>query len=295
MILIPQTQFNINIFIYIYIHTTIHNMDPSQQQQQPSSNTNKEYYDENGLPRYDELISYENKLREEIENTSPLVSEPLDVAILTNEYQNTEYITSIVQIISKYKHIRTTRRDGNCFYRGYLFRLFEEIGVNKDSNLYTKITKVIEYSKEITGKHNYEWNVYEDFYTVFKEEIERVYTIDKEYVKEYLKKLFENKEKGNYLIVFVRLFIAAYLKENKILYENFIFEQEFESWILKEVETVDNECDQIQIMAIVNAFDIGVTIEYLNVSNVDTIMFPEGNNNNFIKLLYRPGHYDILY
>ena len=270
-------------------------MDPSQQQQQPSSNTNKEYYDENGLPKYDELISYENKLREEIENTSPLVSEPLDVAILTNEYQNTEYITSIVQIISKYKHIRTTRRDGNCFYRGYLFRLFEEIGINKDSDLYTKITKVIEYSKEITGKHNYEWIVYEDFYTVFKEEIERVYTIDKEYVKEYLKKLFENKEKGNYLIVFVRLFIAAYLKENKILYENFIFEQEFESWILKEVETVDNECDQIQIMAIVNAFDIGVTIEYLNVSNVDTIMFPEGNNNNFIKLLYRPGHYDILY
>ena len=97
-------------------------MDPSQQQQQPSSNTNKEYYDENGLPKYEELISYENKLREEIENTSPLVSEPLDVAVLTNEYQNTEYITSIVQIISKYKHIRTTRRDGNCFYRGYLFR-----------------------------------------------------------------------------------------------------------------------------------------------------------------------------
>ena len=107
--------------------------------------------------------------------------------------------------------------------------------------------------------------------------------------------MFEDKEKGNYLIVFVRLFIAAYLKENKILYENFIFEQEFESWILKEVETVDNECDQIQIMAIVNAFDIGVTIEYLNASNVDTITFPEGNNNNFIKLLYRPGHYDILY
>ena len=267
-------------------------MDPPQQQ---PSNLNKEYYDENGLPKYDELISYENKLREEIENTSPLVSEPLDMSVLVNEYQDTEFITSIVQIMSKYKHIRTTRRDGNCFYRGYLFRLFEEIAINKDSNLYNKIIKVIEYSKEITGKHNYEWNVYEDFYTVFKEEIERVYTIDKEYAQEYLKKLFENKEKGNYLIVFVRLFIAAYLKENKILYENFIFEQEFENWILKEVETVDNECEQIQIMAIVNAFDIGVTIEYLNSNNVDTITFPEGNNNNFIKLLYRPGHYDILY
>lgn len=259
------------------------------------SNLNKEYFDENGLPKYDELTSFENKLREEIENTSPLISNLLDFSHLLSEYENTEFIIPITQIISKYKHIRTTRRDGNCFYRGYLYRLFEELALCKDATLYNKIMKVIEYSKDITSRQGYEWDVYEDFYTLFKEEIDRVYKIDIQYVKEYLEKLFDNKEKGNYLIVFVRLFIAAYLKENKVLYETFIYEQEFDMWVLKEVEAVDNECDQVQIMAVVNAFDIGVTIEYLNPGSVDTMIFPEGSTSNFITLLYRPGHYDILY
>jgi hypothetical protein len=48
-------------------------------------------------------------------------------------------------------------------------------------------------------------------------------------------------------------------------------------------------------MAVVNAFNIGVVIEYLNMDKAESMTFPEDAQNLFIHMLFRPGHYDILY
>jgi ubiquitin thioesterase protein OTUB1 len=198
-------------------------------------------------------------------------------------------------ITDKYSNIRLIRRDGNCFYRCFIYRLFEEIAKNKDENLYKSLKNTLENSKDITERNGYQWIVVEDFYQEFINNLTICYETEKSQCQQVLDILFNNKEKSNYLIVFVRLFIAAFLKENKILYESFIFDIPFETWVNREVEAVDNECDQIQIMAIVNAFNIGVIIENLNQKSLDTMKFPEDGNNIFIHVLFRPGHYDILY
>jgi len=68
-----------------------------------------------------------------------------------------------------------------------------------------------------------------------------------------------------------------------------------------EVEPIDKESDQIQIMAIVNYLEIPIRIVYLDANTTkteaDVMQFPEDvdQKNVFITLLYRPGHYDILY
>ena len=71
----------------------------------------------------------------------------------------------------------------------------------------------------------------------------------------------------------------------------------FQSWITNEVEAIDHEADQIQIIACVNYFDVGVKIEYLNPDKNEVMKFPEDKNENdiFITVLFTPGHYDILY
>ena len=49
-------------------------------------------------------------------------------------------------------------------------------------------------------------------------------------------------------------------------------------------------------MAIVNAFDVCVNIETLTPKSVDTMRFPEDSNKDILfNVLFRPGHYDILY
>ena len=74
----------------------------------------------------DELIlDYENNIRKEVEQQSPLISTDYNISTLLNDYKDNEQYLKIIEEISKeYKYIRKIRRDGNCFYRCFIFRLF---------------------------------------------------------------------------------------------------------------------------------------------------------------------------
>ena len=105
-------------------------------------------------------------------------------------------------------------------------------------------------------------------------------------VRDYLDTLFCEREKGNYLIYFIRFCIAAYIKEQKDTYQMYI-ESPIDEWIGKEVEAIDHEADQVQIMACVNYFDIGVKIEYLNKNQSEIVKLPfDKPMNNFLFFYY---------
>ena len=245
-------------------------------------------------------IEYENEIKAEIEKTTPLISEELDIKVLLKDYEeNLEYANSVKIITEKYKYIRKVRRDGNCFYRAYIYRLFEYICIKNNHRLYNEMLKKIEGIKDLTKKNGYDWILVEDFYNVFYGEFCSCFNSFRNNgvsVRDYMDNLFSDKDKGNYLIYFIRFCIASYLKENRMLYEVYI-EGDFDTWIRKEVEAIDNEADQIQIMACVNYFDIGVKIEYLNKLKNEVVKFPEDKSDQdiFIEVLFTPGHYDILY
>ena len=270
------------------------------------SNKNKENQKTNGQELNKNIIGnemsieYENALREQIELSTPLISEQLNINILLEDYKNNfEYANSIKEITNKYKYIRKVRRDGNCFYRSFIYRLFEYICMKNDNALYEKIKKKIMEAKDMIKNNGYDWTFIEDFYKIFYTQF--YYSFNSlqtkgETVRDYIDALFKDKEAGNYLIYFIRFCIAAYLKENSFLYEVYV-DMPFQNWITNEVEAIDHEADQIQIMACVNYFDIGVKIEYLNSVKNEVMKFPEDKPEKdiFITVLFTPGHYDILY
>ena len=270
------------------------NNKKSNDQSEPSQNI------EVPKTNYEMSIDFENAIRKEIELSSPLVSEKLNIQILLDDYKsNEEYSNSVKIITEKYKFIRKVRRDGNCFYRSFIYRIFEYICMKNNERLYDHMLKKIEGVKELTKKNGYDWIVVEDFYNVFYGEFCNCFNCVSNNgvsVRDYLDSLFMDKDKGNYLIYFIRFCIAAYLKENYMLYEVYV-EGTFENWIHSEVEAIDHEADQIQIMACVNYFDIGVIIEYLNPHKNEVVKFPEDKKDEdiFITVLFTPGHYDILY
>ena len=255
---------------------------------------------EEKVKTYAELnIDYENDIRKQIEQTSPLISEDFDIKILINEYSsNEEYLNSIKNITKKYKYIRKVRRDGNCFYRSFIFRLFEHICIKNNKILFEKIKQKIIDAKELTERNGYEWAAVEDFYNLFLKEFTDCFNslTYESTVRDYLDTLFCEREKGNYLIYFIRFCISAYIKEQKDMYQMYI-ESPIDEWITKEVEAIDHEADQVQIMACVNYFDIGVKIEYLNKNQSEVVKLPydKPDDQFFIFLLFTPGHYDILY
>ena len=245
-------------------------------------------------------IEYENALREQIELSTPLISEQLNINILLEDYKNNlEYSNSIKEITNKYKYIRKVRRDGNCFYRSFIYRLFEYICMKNNNELYEKIKKKIMDAKDMIVNNGYDWTFIEDFYKIFYMQFYHSFNSLQTKgvtVRDYIDTLFKDKEAGNYLIYFIRFCIAAYLKENSYLYEVYV-DIPFQNWITNEVEAIDHEADQIQIMACVNYFDIGVKIEYLNPNKNEVMKFPEDmpEKDIFITVLFTPGHYDILY
>lgn len=244
-----------------------------------------------------EIINFENEIKKEMENV-PLVDEKKETSILTDEYKNNaDYFNSVLAITKKYKYIRKIKRDGNCFYRAFIYRLFEHISINQDKVLYEKILKKIQESKDLTTNNGFDWIAVEDFYTTFLESFQQIFELKNDYeIRQMLMIYFADREKGNYLIYFIRFCIAAYLRLNKELYE-FYIEGAFENWIVNEVTAIDHEADQIQIMAVVNYFDIGVKIEYLNKERGEVMKFPEDKKDEdfFITVLFTPGHYDVLY
>ena len=284
---------------YGYHHRRHHHYNEHEHQRENNQNEKREEKKENKVKSNDELIlDYENNLRKELEQT-PLISENFSLSKLVDEYKsNEEYSKSVENISKKYKEIRKVRRDGNCFYRAFIYRLFEHICMKNNKELFEKIKQKILDAKELTGRNGYDWVVVEDFYDLFLEEFNNCFnSLEKNItVRDYLDNLFKDKDKGNYLIYFIRFCIAAFLKERKENYQMYI-EGSFENWVRKEVEAIDHEADEIQIMACVNYFDIGVKIEYLNKNQREVVKLPHDKPDEqfFIFLLFTPGHYDILY
>jgi hypothetical protein len=271
-----------------------------------SNNTNQESAKANGKEINNQKIGnelsieYENALRQEIELNSPLISDQLPIIVLLSDYENNfNYSKSIKEITNKYKFIRKVRRDGNCFYRSFIYRLFEHICMKNNKELFEYIKKKITDAKDLIQNNGYDWTFIQDFYNIFNNQFNTAFNSLQSKgvsVRDYLDTLFSDKEAGNYLIYFIRFCIAAYLKENSFLYEVYV-DMPFQNWITNEVEAIDHEADQIQIMACVNYFDIGVRIEYLNPDKNEVMKFPEDKPDKdiFITVLFTPGHYDILY
>lgn len=101
--------------------------------------------------------------------------------------------------------------------------------------------------------------------------------------------------------MYSRFLTSAYLRSNSERFEGF---QDGHSsligFIRAEVDPMNRECDNLQVMALSEALGVRVVIEYLDASATETcsqLAFPvEYDGPAFeVRLLYRPGHFDVLY
>lgn len=81
----------------------------------------------------------------------------------------------------------------------------------------------------------------EDFYDLFLDEFKKLKTIEKAKASQHLMKLLCNKEEAVYLIMYARFLTSCYLKQNSIMFEDFV--GDVNNFCMREVESVDVECD----------------------------------------------------
>lgn len=107
------------------------------------------------------------------------------------EYADTKFEQSFAKLVkskeeggSGYTKIRRLRRDGNCFYRAFLFQMFEHYALHMQENKtqYDNLVKIVEESKDDLVKNaGYEEMVIEDFYDVFLDHVKKLSKLQEDF------------------------------------------------------------------------------------------------------------------
>lgn len=104
----------------------------------------------------------------QISDAIPLVGELEPLSSLEKEYnEDPVYLLKVKDLSSKYKNIRRTRPDGNCFFRAFSYAYLEHLLTNKSE--YEKFYKIAKNSKEILVSLGFSQFTVEDFYETVRQ------------------------------------------------------------------------------------------------------------------------------
>jgi len=268
-------------------------------------------------------------IEKEIKLTQPLTSnlEPLSTLLDIYTKQDDQdsgnsssstsnFIKGSGYLTGKYNSWRRIRGDGNCYYRAFLYAICEKLLRNEEKDLCEKeLMRLKQYAKssidEVT-KHGYDEFTVETFH---EELVDLLNSIGKNLTtSEALhEQLTQENATSDYCIWYLRVLTSTTLKKDPDRFIHFLDDPnifDIETFCARKIDPMGIECDMVQVLALAEAFSIRVQIEYMDGREV-TLMNPneEGGGKKLIMhqfgpensdclqicLLYRPGHFDILY
>ncbi|KAK6636326.1 hypothetical protein RUM43_009985 [Polyplax serrata] len=241
------------------------------------------------------IMQQQRKIEQEICDSIAIIGELEPVLSLEMEYRPDDvYAKKVRDLSSKYKSIRRTRPDGNCFFRAFAYAYFERL--LEDKQEYQRFYDIASKSKETLVNLGFPKFTVEDFHDTFMEVIDNIGK--EESTKDDLHKLFNTQGHSDYVVVFLRLITSGQLQKDADFYQHFIEgERSVSDFCHQEVEPMFKESDHIHIIALSTALSVGVRVRYMDRGGETEVIahdFPEGSTPS-VHLLYRPGHYDILY
>ncbi|KAI0077636.1 cysteine proteinase [Panus rudis PR-1116 ss-1] len=244
----------------------------------------------------------------------PLIAPLAPMAVLRAEYENgnPNFLKQIDWLVERgYQGIRRTRGDGDCFYRSLAFAYVERIMNAPEPELSVmRAISMLETTPAKLSSVGFQELVFEDFYDMFRSLIMRIIQPEPGVSKLNARGLFDafnDPETSNSIVMYLRLLTSAQIRLDPENYAPFLFHPELgepmETVAFCEnfVEAVGKEADHPQITALSRALNVSISVAYLdghdrNSSDpVNFVPFDTGDDSEEpIRLLYRPGHYDIL-
>lgn len=240
----------------------------------------------------------------------PLTSKPCSISQLEVEYvdSDADFMVGLKALQEDYKEMRTVRGDGNCYYRAFLYSLVEHMMQNAAEG-----KKILDYFKTKSWKEvlaqGYDEIALEIFYEALVDLLERV--VDgKTDVAAFHDEMNEENATSDYCTWYLRVVTATHLKQDPDRFMPFLIDAQsgggdtfldINQFCAKYIEPMGQECEQVQVLALAEAVGVDVRIEYLDGrqlqldNKLSHHQFGPENATTHLTLLYRPGHYDILY
>lgn len=140
------------------------------------------------------------------------------IEVLLHEYANNRQFYNKVKWLkdqSDFVGIRRLKGDGNCFYRAFGFTYIHTLLTMNDRPLHHFTTQHLGSTLELLKQAGFEEDVVKDFYDPFQELMAMMHSTDPatpQLDEKKLLEVFNDPEKSNSIVVYLRLLTSAFLK-----------------------------------------------------------------------------------
>ncbi|KAG8649494.1 OVARIAN TUMOR DOMAIN-containing deubiquitinating enzyme 1 [Manihot esculenta] len=297
-----------------------HNQNQNLEGQLPDEQTASQFEDWANFGD-DDIMQQHSAIRSAEADKIPFLGEKEPISALAAEYESGSpiLIEKIKVLAEQYVAIRRTRGDGNCFFRSFMFSYLEHILETQDRAEVDQIKRKVEECRKTLQSLGYADFTFEDFFALFLEQLDCVLQGNESSIShDELLNRSRDQSISDYVVMFFRFVTSGEIRKRSEFFEPFILglmNATVEQFCKSSVEPMGEESDHVHITALSDALGVPIRIVYLDRSSCDTggvsvnhhDFIPAADDlpnstsgdsvtkNPFITLLYRPGHYDILY
>lgn len=248
----------------------------------------------------------------------PPVGEKISSLSITEDYAkgNPIYVAKTTALPQTYTHYRPIRGDGNCGWRAIGFAYFESLVRSGDLNrLGLENDRIRQLNNYITQVGGYDIAIWEDMadetFETFNA-LSQTMGTNPDLALSILSERFSSEDSANAMLYHLRLMTASWMKGHPDDFAGFIEDGSgVDSYCRTKIEIVGEQIEHLSITALFKVLlqpaGIPMHIAYLDTSpgsHVNSHLYQVDESGQqttpeidarTIYLLYRPGHYDILY
>ncbi|KAJ4827407.1 ubiquitin-specific protease otu1 [Turnera subulata] len=259
----------------------------------------------------DDVMQQQSAIRAVEADKIPFLGDKEPLSALAAEYEaGSPILLEKIKVLGEqYAAIRRTRGDGNCFFRSFMFSYLEHILETQDKAEVDRVKAKVEECRKTLQNLGYVDFTFEDFFALDSvlQGNETPISHDE----------LINRSRDQSISDYGEFVTSGEIRKRSEFFEPFILglsNTTVEQFCKSSVEPMGEESDHVHITAISDALGVPIRVVYLDRSSCDTggvsvnhhdfiptTDLPNAASgsaksaNPFITLLYRPGHYDILY
>lgn len=235
----------------------------------------------------------------------PLVGEKMTMDVLVSEYAQADpqYVVKTTGLAATHSTYRAVKGDGQCGWRATVFSYFEILLMAGDPSLVQfeklRFESFADSMRMIGMDYDLLSDMFEETFTLFDKIQTAVNSgvTDMQIVNDAL-----NGSSSDSIVYHFKMITATYMRLHADQYEPFM-EMSVDEYCVSRIDPTNQEIDQIGLQAltdaVISAAGINLEVLYLDRSMGDEVTphpFSSVSNTSYIiRLLYRPGHYDIIY
>ncbi|XP_014551591.1 hypothetical protein COCVIDRAFT_112498 [Bipolaris victoriae FI3] len=251
----------------------------------------------------------------EPEATGPLVGERQSSAAITTQYATADpvYQVKTAALPAKYAYFRTCRGDGHCGWRAIAFTYFEALVSVGDVNKFAEEEARLNSLGNLLDHIGYSRDIWIDFaeeaFELLHKLANSLRNMDGQ-AADILLRTFNDMGESMAIITYVKLLASAWVQTHADDFVHFIDNGDVRGYCANNIEPTQCEADNVGIAALAEALvkpaGFGIEVWYLDRSpgeEINRSFYSEPTDAHhrpisgapMLRLLYRPGHYDILY